>query len=102
MVHNIIGDGLPTKAGTEKAHGEPPGDAELDGAKDKLGYPKVPRFYLPDESLAFFRQAVEQGQALERVWREKLAAYRAVYPDLARELERRLAGELPAGWDAGL
>ena len=102
MVRNIIGYGLPTRAGTEKAHGEAPGDVELDGAKEKLGWPKEPRFYLPDESLAFFRQAVERGAALERAWQDKLAAYRAAYPSLSPDLERRLAGELPAAWDAGL
>jgi transketolase len=102
MVRNIIGYGLPTRAGTAKAHGEPPGDAELDGAKEKLGWPKAPRFYVPDESLAFFRQAVGRGAQLEAEWQHKLAAYRAAYPELAAELERRLAGELPAGWDQGL
>ena len=61
MVRNIIGYGLPTRAGTAKAHGEPPGDAELNGAKDKLGWPQEPRFYIPDEALAFFRQAVDDA-----------------------------------------
>ena len=102
MVRNIIGYGLPTRAGTAKAHGEPPGDAELDGAKEALGWPKEPRFYIPEEALAFFRQAVDKGAALEREWEEKMNAYRAEYPALAAELERRLAGELPEGWDEGL
>lgn len=102
MVRNIIGYGLPTRAGTAKAHGEPPGDAELDGAKEAAGWPKEPRFYIPEEALAFFRQAVDSGAALERAWEEKMNAYRAEYPALAAELERRLAGELPEGWDEGL
>jgi transketolase len=102
MVRNIIGYGLPTRAGTEKAHGEPPGDAELDGAKEKLGWPKEPRFYLPDEALAYFHQAIEHGKQLERGWQEQMSAYCAAYPELSAELQRRLAGELPAGWDAGL
>jgi transketolase len=102
MVRNIIGYGLPTRAGTEKAHGEPPGDVELDGAKEKLGWPKEPRFFIPEESLAFFRQAVTQGATLEAEWKERFAAYRAEYPELAGELERRLNGILPEGWDAEL
>ena len=60
MVRNIIGYGLPTRAGTAKAHGEPPGEAELNGAKEKLGWPLEPRFYIPDEALAIFRQAIER------------------------------------------
>jgi transketolase len=102
MVRNIIGYGLPTRAGTEKAHGEPPGDVELDGAKEKLGWPKEPRFFIPEEALVHFRKAVKHGSQLESDWQKQLKAYAAVYPELAAELERRLAGKLPAGWDAGL
>lgn len=98
VVRNIIGYGLPTRQGTAKAHGEPPGDKELDGAKDNLGWPKQPRFYIPDEALAFFRQAMTRGAELEAAWQAKFAAYRAAYPELAAELERRWAGELPQGW----
>ena len=102
MVRTVIGYGLPTRAGTAKAHGEPPGDAELDGAKDKLGWPKEPRFYIPAESLAFFRQAVADGAKLEAEWQKKLKAYRLAYPELAAELERRLDGKLPENWQAAL
>lgn len=102
MVRTTIGYGLPTRAGTAKAHGEPPGEAELNGAKEKLGWPLEPRFYIPDEALAFFRQAAVRGPELEAAWQARFAAYRAEYPELAAELERRLAGNLPQGWDDGL
>ncbi len=102
MVRTIIGYSLPTRAGTAKAHGEPPGDAELNGAKEKLGWPLEPRFYIPEESLAFFRQAVSNGVEWESDWQQKMAAYQAECPELAAELERRLAGELPEGWDKAL
>ena len=102
VVPNIIGYGLPTRQGTAKAHGEPPGDKELNAAKDNLGWPQEPRFYLPDEALAFFRQAVARGAEQEAAWQQKFAAYRAEYPELAAELERRLAGQLPEGWADGL
>jgi transketolase len=102
MVRTIIGYGLPTRAGTAKAHGEPPGEAELNGAKEKLGWPLEPRFYIPDEALAFFRQAAVHGPEQEAAWRARFEAYRAEYPDLAAELERRLAGKLPPGWDEDL
>lgn len=98
VVRNIIGYGLPTRQGTAKAHGEPPGDKELNAAKDNLGWPQEPRFYVPDAALAFFRQAAARGAELEQAWQQKFAAYRAAFPDLAAELERRLAGQLPDGW----
>ena len=102
VVRNIIGYGLPTRQGTAKAHGEPPGDKELDAAKDNLGWPKEPRFYIPDEALAVFRQAVARGAEQEAAWQARFEAYRAEYPELAAELERRLAGKLPEGWADGL
>ena len=102
VVRNIIGYGLPTRQGTSKAHGEPPGDKELNGAKENLGWPLEPRFYIPDEALAFFRQALARGAELETAWQAKFEAYRAEYPELAAELERRLAGKLPDGWSDGL
>jgi transketolase len=101
-VRSVIGYGLPTRQGTEKAHGEPPGDAELDKAKENLGWPVTPRFFIPEDTLAYFRQAVERGAAQEAAWQKKFLAYREAYPDLAGELERRLKGELPACWDEDL
>ncbi len=101
-VRTHIGYGLPTRQDTEKAHGEPPGDDELDGAKRKLGWPLAPRFLVPQDVLAFFRQAVERGAQWEAQWRAHLDAYRTAYPELAAELERRLSGELPASWQTDL
>ena len=102
VVRTTIGYGLPTRAGTAKAHGEPPGDAELNGAKEALGWPLEPRFYIPEDSLSFYRQAQTIGAEREAAWNAKFDAYKAAYPQEAAELMRRLAGELPAGWDDGL
>ncbi|MBU2611361.1 MAG: transketolase [Chloroflexi bacterium] len=97
-----IGYGLPTRQDTAKAHGEPPGDEELNGAKKKLGWPLEPRFYIPEAVLAHFREAVERGARSEAEWNERFVAYRAAFPQKAAELERRLSGALPEGWDANL
>jgi transketolase len=97
-----IGYGLPTRQDTAKAHGEPPGQEELDGAKKNLGWPIEPKFYVPDDVLALFRKAIKRGERVEKQWREKLRAYLAEYPQLDTELERRLMGDLPENWDADL
>ncbi len=102
QVHTIIGYGLPTKAGTEKAHGEPPGVEELKGAKQKLGWPLEPSFLIPGDVLEFFREAVEQGEQREKEWQVKLAAYRQAFPQEADDLARVLDGALPEGWDGDL
>jgi transketolase len=97
-----IGYGLPTRQDTAKAHGEAPGEEELNGAKKNLGWPLEPKFYVPDDVLAFFRKAIKRGEKAEKLWRQQLKAYLAEYPELDTELERRLMGELPEKWDTDL
>jgi transketolase len=101
-VRTRIGYGLPQKAGTAEAHGEPPGEEELLGAKEKLEWPLEPRFYVPDVVKDHFRQAVERGRQWEAEWQDRMARYRVDYPKLAAELERRLNGDLPEGWEQAL
>ncbi len=97
-----IGYGLPTRQDTSKAHGEPPGNEELDGAKEKLGWPKQPRFYIPEDVLAHFRLAITRGHELEADWSTKLEAYKKSSPQKFAELDRRLAGKLPEDWESSL
>jgi transketolase len=97
-----IGFGLPTRQDTAKAHGEAPGQEELDGAKKNLGWPLEPKFYVPDDVLELFRKAISKGKRAEALWRKQLRAYLVEFPQLDTELERRLMGELPENWDADL
>ncbi len=101
-VQTVIGYGLPTKAGTGKAHGEPPGVEELNGAKKNLGWPLEPWFLIPGEVLEFYREATDRGAQLEIEWQARLAAYRQAHPQLADELKRVVDGGLPEGWDGDL
>ena len=77
-----IGYGFPTRQDTPKAHGEPPGDEELDGAKRNLGWPLSPRFYVPEDVLELFQQVGLRGELAEKDWQIRLDAYREAYPDL--------------------
>ena len=98
ICRTTIGFGLPTRQGTSKSHGEPPGDVELNGAKEKLGWPVEPRFYIPQDVQVFFRRAVNNGRDWEGIWMSEMDAYHTKLPEKAAELERRLQGELPANW----
>ena len=91
-VRTTIGYGLPTRAGTEKAHGEPPGDEELNGAKRKLGWPEVPRFLVPDDVLAYFRQAQTGAKNWKLNWNSLLVSnyIRRHFQSRCSDLERRL------------
>lgn len=88
----VIGQGAPTKAGTHDVHGAPLGAAEVAAAREALGWSYAP-FGIPAEVRAAWdaraRGAQEQAQ-----WDERFAAYRAAYPELAAEFERRMRGEL--------
>lgn len=102
MCHTHIGFGLPTRQDTAKAHGEPPGVDELRGAKEKLGWPLEPDFYIPDDVLKFYRKAVDAGKRLEKAWKGRFEKFRTEYPAEAAEFERRMNSKLPEGWSKDL
>ncbi len=101
-VKTVIGYGAPTKQGTFQAHGSPLGAEETNEAKHNLGWPVAPAFLVPDQALAHMRSAVERGRALEAAWSRAFESYQQAFPALARELERRFAGELVDDWADGL
>ncbi|SDT87709.1 transketolase [Halopseudomonas salegens] len=90
----VIGFGSPNKQGKEDCHGAPLGDEEIVATRAALNWPHGP-FEIPAEIKAEW-DAHEAGAAAEAAWNERFAAYAAAYPELAEELQRRLAGELPA------
>ena len=102
IVRTHIAWGSPHKQDTAEAHGAPLGADEVKATKQNLGWPSLEPFYVPDEALEQWRSAKTRGTQLEADWTKKWDAYRAAHADLAAELERRLAGRLPAGWDAAL
>lgn len=97
-----IGYGLPTRQDTAKAHGEPAGETEIEGAKKNLGWPLEPNFYVPDDVLDYYRKIGEKGAETEDEWNKRYDAYCKAYPELAAELSRRMRRELAQGWDSDL
>jgi transketolase len=96
----IIGWGAPNKQGTEATHGAALGEAEVAATRANIGWPYEP-FVVPDDIRSAW-DARGKGAAAERAWSERMVAYRAAHPDLAAELDRRLRGELPEGWQGKL
>lgn len=97
----VIGYGSPGQA-TAKVHGEPLGEEGVRAAKEKLDWPQEPTFYVPDDALAYMRQAVERGEVMAQQWEQRMDAYALEYPDLAEQFQTQVRGELPDGWDEGL
>ena len=94
----VIGWGAPNKEGTEATHGAALGADEVAATRQNIGWPHDP-FVIPAEIRAAW-DGRERGAAAEAAWAERMAAYAQEYPEQHAELQRRLAGELPAGWDA--
>lgn len=94
-VRTHIGYGSP-RQDNFLAHGEALGPENVRKSKEELGWPLEPDFYVPDDALAFYRQAGEKGAELERNWRETYDAWERENPQLAAALERALRGELPS------
>ena len=101
-VRTTIGYGAPHKEGTFEAHGSPLGPDELRAAKQNLGWPLEPSFWIPPEALARFRTAVGRGRELNREWSARLEHYAEAHPELGAEFRRRIAHKLPPQWDADL
>jgi transketolase len=89
----VIGKGAPTKAGSHDAHGAPLGDEEIAGARAQLGWSHAP-FVVPPHVYDAW-DAREAGGLEESNWNTLLGQYTRAYPTEARELRRRLAGDLP-------
>ncbi len=89
----IIGKGSPNKQGSESCHGSALGGDEVAATREALGWHHEP-FVVPDDVYAGWN-ATERGAKLENDWQQAMRAYAADHPQLAAELNRRLAGDLP-------
>ena len=94
----IIGKGAPGKQGSESCHGAPLGEDEIAATREALGWSHPP-FTVPDDIYAAW-SARASGEQHEKSWRRRMDAYAAAYPELAAELSRRLAGDLPGDFAA--
>ncbi len=97
-----IGFGLPTRQDTSKAHGEPPGLEELNGAKVKLGWPAEPDFYILESVRELYTGVGEKGHQAWKEWKETTESYARSYPDQWDELENRMEKRYPVNWEAQL
>ncbi|KWO48531.1 transketolase [Burkholderia sp. MSMB1459WGS] len=94
----IIGFGFPTKAGTEKAHSDAPGEDEISGARQALDWHSPP-FEIPDDLLQAWREIGARGSKTRLAWEERV---RQAPHALRTEFDRRNAGKLPDNWKAAI
>jgi transketolase len=92
----IIGKGAPHKQGSASCHGAALGEDEVAATREALGWKHAP-FEIPDDVYAGW-SALEKGAEVEQQWQQAMVSYASAHPELAAELRRRLAGELPVNF----
>lgn len=98
VCRTVIGYGSPNKAGKSSSHGSPLGPEEVDLAKEALGIPVEPKFYVPAEVYEDFHQAAKRGQQLHQNWKAELDAFTVSNPDTAVQLRNAIDGTLGSEW----
>jgi transketolase len=96
VARTVIGQGSPHRAGSEKAHGEALGEAEIAATRAAIGW-EHPPFVIPAEVYAAW-DARAAGAARQTEWQRLFDQYAERYPHEAGEFERRMRGDLPAQW----
>ncbi|MCU1328736.1 MAG: transketolase [Bryobacterales bacterium] len=102
LVKTHIGFGSPKKQDNFSSHGSPLGEEELAATKKNLGWGSTEKFWIPDEALAHFREAIPAGAAAQSEWTTRFEAYRAAFPQEAKQFEMVTTGGVPEGWDSEL
>ncbi|HJY26645.1 MAG TPA: transketolase [Pyrinomonadaceae bacterium] len=97
-VKTVIGFGMPTQ-GTRKAHSDAPGEDAVKETKRHLGWPEDKQFFIPDEALAHFREAIQRGEQFESEWNELVNNYEQQHPEDGQTFHTTMSGELPEGWE---
>jgi transketolase len=100
-VRTVIGYGSP-KAGTNAVHGEALGAANVAATKKFFGFPEDQSFYVPDEALDDWREAVDRGQKDEADWDRRFEAYAKEHPELAEQFKRAVVNKRKSGWEKSL
>ncbi len=94
----VIGFGSPNKSATADIHGAPLGAEEIALTRKQLNWQYDEPFFVPQEIYAAW-DATAKGEAQEKSWNALMDSYAVAYPTQAQELKRRLAGEVPSGWE---
>lgn len=103
VVDSHIGYGSPHKQDTNEAHGEPLGEEEVRLTKKNYGWPEDAKFLVPEGVIEHFREGFgKRGRDLHAQWEKMFGEYSEHHPELAEQLKRMKARELPEGWDKNL
>ncbi|WP_335871777.1 transketolase [Bacillus sp. 2205SS5-2] len=99
-VKTVIGFGSPNRAGTSGVHGAPLGGDERTLTKKSYEWDFEQEFHVPDGVYNRFEEKiVQRGKQTEQKWNDLYAQYKETHPELAKQFEAAISGELPEDWD---
>jgi len=98
VARTVIGKGAPNRAGSEKAHGEALGEAEVAATREHIGW-NHPPFQVPAEIYAAW-DARADGHRRQAEWEGRFELYQRRFPELAAQFQRRVNGDLPQEFGA--
>lgn len=97
-----IGFGSPNKQDSESSHGSPLGEDEIKLTKEAYGWDPEKKFYIPEEALEKFREAVTAGEKAEKDWNDRLNAYEDSFNEDAQSFKNWINRKLPADLESSL
>ena len=98
----IIGFGMPTRQGTQKAHSDAPGAEEVKGAKINFGADPEKFFDVNGDVLHAWRVAGEKSAQNQKDWKALVAKYEAAQPELAAQFKAVVNHQLSPDWAKAL
>ncbi len=101
-VRTHIGFGSPNKQDTAEAHGSPLGDDEVKLTKNYYGWDENKTFFIPEEALKHFRNAIEEGKKKEEEWKKLFAEYKQSHSESAATFENVIRGNFGDAWKKAL
>lgn len=97
-LRTIIGYGS-TEQGTEHVHGAPLKKDDITHMKKAMGFNPEETFAVPEETARLYGDVIKAGKEVETKWESLFSSYKEKYPKEASEVERRMSGGLPEGWE---
>jgi transketolase len=93
IVRTHIGYGSP-KQDNASCHGEPLGAEGVAKTKEAADWPVGQSFYVPVTVRKYFDDKLAACAEKQAAWEALLADYKVVYPELGKELEERIKGDV--------
>ncbi|MFS0751721.1 transketolase [Oceanobacillus sp. 1P07AA] len=101
-VKTVIGYGSPNKSASAASHGAPLGEDEIILTKEFYEW-EHESFHVPDEVYADFQEKiVNDGEKKEAAWNKLVEEYKEAYPELGKQFDLAMNGQLPEGWEKEL